>query len=102
MKNTKAKMNYMNTINLLQTKDKKVLEIYSSDNAIGKNRYLIPAKIEGQGTEAVFNWKYLLDGIRTGSGKEVFIGLNGNDRPAVIKDPGDESHFYILMPIKPN
>lgn len=86
----------------ISIKDKKVVEIYSGDNAIGENKYLIPAKIEGPGTEIIFNWKYLLDGIRAGSAKEVLIGLNGGDKPALIKDPGDDLYFYVLMPIKPS
>ena len=86
----------------LSTKDKKIVEIYSGDNSDGENKYLIPAKIEGPAVEVVFNWKYLLDGVRTGSGKEAFLGLNGGEKPAVIKTPGDETCFYILMPIKPN
>jgi len=85
----------------ISIKDKKVVEIYSGDNAVGENKYLIPAKIEGPGVEAIFNWKYLLDGIRAGSAKEVLIGINGSDKPALIKDPGDDLYFYVLMPIKP-
>ena len=84
----------------LKLKDKKVLEIYSSDNAVGENNYLIPAKINGPETEAVFNWRYLLDGLKGGSTEQVFLGLNGSERPAVIKNPEDESYLYILMPIK--
>jgi len=90
-----------NDVNI-KTKDNKLIEVYSSDSAIGENRYLIPAKIEGPDTEAIFSWKYLLDGVRAGSSKEIFIGLNGSDKPAIIKDPNDETYFYILMPIKPN
>ena len=86
----------------ISIKDKKVVEIYSGDNTIGENKYLIPAKIEGPGTEIIFNWKYLLDGIRAGSAKEVLLGLNGGDKPALIKDPGDDLYFYVLMPIKPS
>ena len=82
-------------------KDKKVIEIYSADNAVGENNYLIPAKINGPETEAAFNWRYLLDGVRIGSTKEVFMGLNGDERPTLIKNPGDDTSFYILMPIKP-
>ena len=85
----------------IKIKDKKVLEIYSSDNAIGENNYLIPAKITGEDTEAAFNWRYLLDGLRGGTSKDVFLGLNGSERPAIIKNPEDESYLYILMPIKP-
>lgn len=85
----------------IHVKDKKVVEIYSSDSAVGENRYLMPAKIDGPAVESVFNWKYLLDGVRTGTGKEIVLGLSGSDKPALIKDPGDDSYFYILMPIKP-
>ena len=84
----------------VKIKDKKVLEIYSSDNAIGENNYLIPAKITGLEMEAAFNWRYLLDGLRGGTSKDVFLGLNGSERPAIIKNPEDESYIYILMPIK--
>ena len=84
----------------LKVKDKKVLEIYSSDSAIGENNYLIPAKIKGPETEAAFNWRFLLDGLRGGTSKEVLLGLNTSERPAVIKNPEDEAYLYILMPIK--
>ncbi len=84
----------------LRTKDKKVLEVYSSDSALGENNYLIPAKISGEQTEIVFNWRFLLEGIKSGSSKEVFLGLNGNNKPAVIKSPEDTSCFYILMPVR--
>lgn len=84
----------------LKTKDKKVLEIYSSDSAIGENNYLVPAKINGQEVETAFNWRFLLDGLKGGTSKEVLLGLNGSERPAIIKSPEDESYFYILMPIK--
>lgn len=78
----------------------KTLEVYASDSAVGENNYLIPAKIKGPEIEAAFNWRYLLDGLKGGSGKEVFLGLNGSERPAIIKNPEDESYLYILMPIK--
>ena len=83
----------------LKVKDK-TLEVYSSDSAIGENNYLIPAKIKGPEVEATFNWRYLLDGIKGGTSKEILLGLNGSERPAIIKNPEDGSYLYILMPIK--
>lgn len=84
----------------LKTKDKNVLEVYASSNSIGENSYLIPAKVNGAQSTAVFNWRYLLDGVRAGEGKDVFLGLNGQERPALVKSPGDDASFYILMPIR--
>lgn len=84
----------------LRVKDKKILEIYSSDNTVGETSYLIPAKVNGPEMEAAFNWRYLLDGLRGGTTEQIFLGLNGSERPAIIKNPQDESYLYILMPIK--
>ncbi|MCR4260993.1 MAG: DNA polymerase III subunit beta [Candidatus Colwellbacteria bacterium] len=85
----------------LRTKDKKTLEIFSSDSSVGENRFLLPIKADGPDTEVIFNWQFLLDGVKAGQSKTVVLGLNGEERPAVIKSPEESGYFYILMPIKP-
>lgn len=85
----------------LRIKDKKVLEIHSSDSNVGENKYLLPTKVEGADTEVIFNLSYLLDGIRSESEKEVIIGLNGEEKPSIIRSHASSDYFYILMPIKP-
>jgi len=84
----------------IKIKDKKAVEIYSSDISLGENNYLIPAKITGEPMELAFNWRYLLDGTKTVAGKQIILGLNNNNKPALIKSPGDTSCFYVLMPIR--
>jgi len=85
----------------LRSKDKKTLEVLSSDSAIGENRFLLPIKADGPDTEVIFNWQFLLDGIKIGQSKSVILGLSGGERPAIIKSPEEAGYFYILMPIKP-
>ncbi len=84
----------------IKIKDKKAIEIYSSDSSLGENNYLIPAKISGEPMELAFNWRYLLDGAKTISSKQLILGLNSNNKPAIIKSPEDSSCFYVLMPIR--
>jgi DNA polymerase-3 subunit beta len=84
----------------LRIKDKKVVEVSSKDPAIGENAYLIPAKVNGPPSEVSFNWRYLMDGLKGGDTEQVILGLNHEDRPTVIKNPGDDSYLYLLMPIK--
>jgi len=85
----------------IAVKDKaKNIEIYSFNQAIGENKYLIPAKIKGDAIEIVFNWKFLMDGIKNIDSEDIFIGFNSDNKPAVIKNSKDPSFFYILMPIK--
>jgi len=84
----------------IRVKDNKVLEIYSNDSSLGENNYIIPAKVTGENVELAFNWRYLLDGIKTLSGKQVSLGLNSGNKAAIIKSPENTSCFYILMPIR--
>jgi len=79
---------------------KKVLEIYSADNALGENKYLIPVKAKGEEVSVSFNWKFLLDGLKNISSETIVLGLQGDSRPAIVKSPNDASYFYVLMPIK--
>ncbi len=90
----------LNEIKIIIKEKAKNIEIQSSNQTIGENQYLIPAKIKGQPLEIVFNWRFLLEGIKTLDSEDVFIGLNGDNKPALIKSPADISYFYILMPIK--
>ncbi|MDD4930788.1 MAG: DNA polymerase III subunit beta [Candidatus Colwellbacteria bacterium] len=89
-----------NEVRLKITKDSKVVEVYSSDSLLGENKYLIPAKISGEPVEVVFNWRFLLDGLRNLESDSANIGLQGDIRPSVIKTTADASFFYIIMPIK--
>ncbi|MDI6717678.1 MAG: DNA polymerase III subunit beta [Patescibacteria group bacterium] len=80
----------------------KNIEIFSSNPVLGENQYLIPAKIKGEPIEIIFNWKFLFDGIKNISGENIVIGLNGDNKPAIIKPLNSGDHFYVLMPIKNN
>jgi len=31
--------------------------------------------------------------------EEVYLGLNEDNKPALLKSPGEGSYFYILMPV---
>lgn len=78
----------------------KAIEIYSASQGLGENRYVLPAKLKNDFKEVGFNWRYLIDGVRTVKTKEVFLGVNEQDnKPTLIKSPNDASFFYIVMPI---
>jgi len=86
-------------INIKTNINKKIIEIFSQNQTIGENKYILQSKIKGEEKEVVFNWKYLLDGLKNIKTEEVFLGLNEENKPALIKSPGDNYYFYILMPI---
>ena len=89
-----------NDINLA-LKNNKIMEVYLANQMLGENNYMIPTKTDGKDFEDIaFNWRYLIDGLKVIDSENIIFGVNGNNRPAVIKSAEDTSHFYILMPIK--
>lgn len=80
--------------------NKKTMEVYSVDSVLGENKYLIPIKLKGESSEVSFNWRYFIDGLKNIGLESVFLGLQGDARPAIIKSTNDPSYFYVLMPIK--
>ncbi len=92
----------LNEIKIIFKENSKNIEVYSCNQGVGENKYLIPCKVKGPSIEIIFNWRFLLDGVKFLDSEDVFLGLNGDNKPAIIKSPNDISYFYILMPIKNN
>ncbi len=81
--------------------DAKVLEVYSSNQYVGENNYLVPVKRTGPGFDEIsFNGRYLMDGVRSAGNRSLSFGANGPSKPAVLKPVGDTSFFYIVMPLE--
>ena len=78
----------------------KNLELIAQDPVSGENVLYLEGKIEGKPQEIVFNYKYLLDGLKPIKSEKVFLGINKDSKPSLIKDIEDDSYLYILMPIK--
>lgn len=86
-------------IHLKTHENKKAIEIHSADTSLGENNYILPGKITGEIKETSFNWRYLGDGLKALSTEEIYLGINEDNKPSLIKAPNDASYFYILMPI---
>ncbi|MBN2197582.1 DNA polymerase III subunit beta [Candidatus Wolfebacteria bacterium] len=102
LKLTSSFTDKLNEIKILIKEKAKNIEVFSFNQILGENQYLIPAKIKGSSVEIVFNWRFLLDGIKVLDSEEIFMGFNNENKPILIKSPKDISCFYILMPIKSN
>jgi DNA polymerase-3 subunit beta len=79
--------------------NKKAIEINSADQALGENSHILPAKIKGDIPEVFFNWRYLSDPLKSVKTAEVFLGLQEDAGPALIRSVSDTSYFYVLKPI---
>ena len=90
-----------NDVRLAADAGQGTVSVYSVNQFLGENNYLIPAKIVGADFKDVpFNWRYLLDGLKAISEPEVVFRVNGNGKPALIRSAGNASYSYIVMPIR--
>ena len=88
-----------NEVSIVVHPNKKAIEIVSADQSYGENKYVLPAKIKGDQAEKIFNVKYLADALRSIQGEDIFLGVQEEANPALLKSPTDSSYFYILKPI---
>lgn len=102
LKLTSSFTDKLNEIKVSIKEKAKNIEVFSFNQILGENQYLIPAKIKGSSVEVVFNWRFLFDGIKVLDSDDIFLGLNSENKPIFIKSSKDISYFYILMPIKSN
>jgi len=90
----------INEVKLKLSPKQKTIEIFSQNPDLGENKASLPGKITGGEIEVSFNWRFLADGLSNIKSQEVIFELSGEEGPAVLKPVGDESYFYIVMPIK--
>ena len=74
-----------NELKITTHPNKKAIEIASADQAFGENNYLLPAKIKGSPHRNIFNVHYLSDAVRSVAGEDIFMGLQEETNPALIK-----------------
>lgn len=79
----------------------KHLEITSANADVGAYKTKIPVALSGKGSLKVsFNHHYFLDGLNVMDEDTLFIGLNDENSPAMLRNKTDGSFLYVLMPIR--
>lgn len=49
--------------------------------------------------EVGFNARYIIEPLLAMAGEQVLLEVNGSDRPARVREPGDNGYFSIIMPM---
>ena len=90
----------LNEVALKTNSSKSYLEIFSTNNESGDYGAKINSETNGNDVSVIFNWRYLLDGLKNMNSDEIVLGFNGDQKPAIIKSAKNTDFFYILMPIR--
>jgi DNA polymerase-3 subunit beta len=89
-----------NEIKMSVNPDNKEIEVKVQNPDIGENISNLQAKIKGEKVSVSFNWRFLFDGLINIKSDQVFIGLNGEEGPALVKSLKEEDYVYVVMPVK--
>lgn len=90
-----------NDIKFTARPDQKTLEIYSSQSETGEGTSVLALKKSiGKELTAVFNYRYVLDGLMNIQDEEIVFELNGEIKPGSLKGAHETDYLYLFMPIK--
>jgi len=92
----------LNDVSLL-TQGGKKLTITAKNSDVGEYTTDIDGR-DGEGdSEAAFNIRYLMDGIRSFSSEQITLEINGAQKPTVLRPEEQterENDLYLVMPIR--
>lgn len=78
----------------------KQIRLAAANTQLGEHQATVRAEIEGPSVSAVFNFRYLLDGVQSLGGKTTAFELQDQNAPGVLRNPSNNSALYLLMPIR--
>ncbi|EKE19472.1 MAG: DNA polymerase III, beta subunit [uncultured bacterium] len=82
------------------------VHVQSKAEEVGENKTVLSAEIEGPSQEALFNPRYMADGLQAISTSNLVLLMNSGSSPAVLRMVQGEkkeellNYTYIIMPIK--
>jgi DNA polymerase III subunit beta len=82
------------------------VRVRSKAEEVGENQTVLKAEISGSSQEAIFNPRYMIDGLASITAPHVALLMNSSSSPAVLRmvqgEKNEEvlSYTYIIMPIK--
>jgi len=67
----------------------------------GSSEAQVKGRVEGSGVSgAMFNYRYLLDGLANIREKEIVLHFKHDSAPVLFQGVGDNAYCYVLMPLK--
>ncbi len=88
-----------NQINISVKSGEKEIQLKTKNSNVGENTNKVDAKIEGEGIEVNFNYRYIAESLPSILSDSISLIFNGINRPLIIKGTSDGSFTYLVMPM---
>lgn len=81
---------------------KKGIVVSANAPSVGENKTEVSAKVEGDGLQIAFNFKFVLDFLNAvpSEEKEIILELTESLAPGLFKTPSDTSWLHLIMPVR--
>lgn len=89
----------LNQVLFSATPKEKELKISTKNSDVGEASYVLPATVTGDVVNITFNHRYVSDCFQSINTDSVELYWNGLNKPMVIKQHGDKSFTYLVMPM---
>lgn len=76
------------------------INISSTNVSIGEHQATLKGETMGEPSGAIFNYRYLLEGLSAIAEDEIIINLTSESTPATIKSSKTDGYIYVIMPIR--
>ena len=95
----------INEVKLKIDPKKNRVDLFSQSPDVGEYHSFLAGGIEGKPCDISFNYRFLLDGLLDTTfgrekGSEIILELTNSEKPGVIRQKGDDTYLYLVMPIK--
>lgn len=72
----------------------------SANSEMGRSEEDIPISLMGTDIEIAFNARYFLDILRVIDDEEIFLDMNNNISPCVVRPIQGEEFYYLVLPVR--
>jgi DNA polymerase-3 subunit beta len=76
--------------------------LHTDETRVGEENAEIEVAFEGEENMISLNAQYVLDVLNIFGEKKLTIDLIDKDAPALIRESGNQSYIYLIMPLKTN
>ncbi|MFQ5661673.1 MAG: DNA polymerase III subunit beta [Candidatus Paceibacteria bacterium] len=99
LKNTNVFSDKFNQVSFSIDPGAKSLTISSRDENVGEVTSNVDSAIKGEELDINFNHKYISDSFQSIYSDSVSLEFAGLSKPVIIRGVGDNSFFYLVMPM---
>lgn len=76
------------------------VQLSAATQDVGSAQEMLSCEIEGEDAEIAFNYSFVLAGLSSVEGNEVYLEVQSSLKPGIFRSVGAESYLYLVMPVR--